>query len=84
MEHILNVKSSTPNCIVYDETSVKLLQIDSDTRMISFWSKLIQPVCRSTCNKISVIVNNIMLSRFMYNNITNESDFQWFKHIKIY
>ena len=78
MKHVLNVKSCTPNCIVYGETGVKPLQIDIDTRMISFWSKLIQPVC----NKISVIVYNIMLSRFMYNNSTNASDFKWFKHIK--
>ena len=38
------VKSSTPNCIVYGETGVNPLQIDIDTRIISFWSTLIQPV----------------------------------------
>jgi len=37
LKHIvLNVKSGTPNCIVYGETGVKPLQIDIDTRMISF------------------------------------------------
>jgi len=78
LSRILNVKSSTLNCIVYSKTGVKLLQIDIDTRMISFWSKLIQQVCY----KKIVIVCDIMLIRFMYNYITHVSDFQWFKHIK--
>ena len=43
LKFILNIKKSTPNCIVYGETGVLPLKIDIHTRMVSYWAKLIQP-----------------------------------------
>ena len=41
LKQILNLKSSTPTCMVYGETGVKPISIDIETRMISFWSKIV-------------------------------------------
>ena len=35
------MKSNTPNCMVYGESGVKPISVDIDTRIISFWSKLV-------------------------------------------
>lgn len=43
LKHILGLKSSTPNCIVYGECGVKPISIDTDCRMINFWSNLVVP-----------------------------------------
>ena len=40
---ILNLKKSTPNCMVYGETGVMPLGINVQGRIISYWSKLIHP-----------------------------------------
>ena len=42
LKHILNIRSSTDNCIVYGETGVYPIAIDIQTRIISYWSKLIE------------------------------------------
>ena len=36
LKHILNMKSSTPNCMVYADSGVKPISVDIDTRIISF------------------------------------------------
>lgn len=40
-KHILNLKSSTPNYMVYGELGKYLLIINVKVRMIVFWSKLV-------------------------------------------
>ena len=36
LKHILNMKSSTPNCMVYGESGAKPILVDIDSRIISF------------------------------------------------
>ena len=36
---ILNIKKSTPNCIVYCETGMLPLKIDIQSRIIAYWSR---------------------------------------------
>lgn len=40
-KHILGLKSSTPNCMVYGETGQYPLQIVIKQRLISYWAKII-------------------------------------------
>jgi hypothetical protein len=70
---ILNVKSSTPNSIVYGETGVKPLSIDIKQRMISFWCKLVNE------RKLSSEIYSIVLSNFKY---LNNHKFLWIEHVK--
>ena len=37
---ILNMKSSTPNSMVYGEAGTLPIRLDINSRMISFWTKL--------------------------------------------
>lgn len=78
LKYVLGVKSSTPNCIVYGETGVKPLNIDINTRLIDFWSKLITP----PLPKLTVSLYNIVLSRFMFSENPRQSHFQWIRNIK--
>ena len=41
IKNILNLKRCTPTHIVYGEVSVYPLKIDIQTRMVSYWSKLL-------------------------------------------
>ena len=59
---ILNLKKSTPNCMVYGETGVMPLKIDVQCRLISYWSKLIYP----TTNNLSSKLYPIVLSHFQH------------------
>ena len=43
LNFILNVKKSTPNCIVYGETGVKPLKLDIQRRIVAYWHKLVHP-----------------------------------------
>lgn len=42
LKRILNLKKSTPSYMVYGETGVYPLKIDIQTRVVSFWSKLLE------------------------------------------
>ena len=55
LKSILNLKKSSPNCIVYGETGVLPLKIDIQTRIISFWSKLVLPVSNNLSSKLYAI-----------------------------
>ncbi len=66
LKHILNIKSSTPNNIVYGETGVFPIEIDIKTRMVAYWAKLIE-------NKINKLaLNTYSYLRLQYDEI-NES-----------
>ena len=41
LKFILNLKSSTPNCMVYGETGRYPLLITVKTRMIMYWAKIL-------------------------------------------
>jgi len=78
LKSVLNVKSSTPNCMLYEETGVKPLQIDIDTRIVTYWAKLVAP----TYDKLSVLMYKSMLSRLMKVNITNANSFKWICYVR--
>lgn len=52
LKHILNIRSSTDNCIVYGETGVYPMSVDIKTRMVTYWAKLVD----NTTNKLVLSV----------------------------
>ena len=74
LKTILNLKSSTPSCMVYGETGVLPLSVDIYTRVISFWGKL----CSSDNLKLSSLMYNIILSNYKYGNFRSQQPiFKW-------
>ena len=59
LKFVLNIKKSTPNCIVYGETGVMPLKLDIQSRIVAFWSKLIQPETINLSTKLA-LPNHIM------------------------
>lgn len=55
LKHILKMKNSTPNNMVYGETGCYPLQIDIEERIISFWSR-IYTFENAQTSKLSVIM----------------------------
>lgn len=59
LKHILCLKSSTPNYMVYGETGRFPLSVIVSTRMVSYWCKLISSTnTRITNIFIPVLVNS--------------------------
>jgi len=58
--------------MLYGETGVKPLHIDIDTRIITCCAKLVVP----TYDKLSLLMDKRILSRFMQVNITNANCFK--------
>ena len=75
LKTILNLKKSTPNCMVYGETGVMPLKVDIECRIISYWSKLVYP----TTNNLSSKLYAIALSHFKH---TVNSRFSWLENVK--
>ena len=69
-KQILNIKKSTPNCIVYGETGVLPLKVDIQSRMIGYWSKLVSPVSSSLSTKLYIIAKSYFDDR-RYSNFLN-------------
>ena len=72
---MLNLKTSTPNCMVYGETGVMPLKLDVQCRIISYWSKLVYP----TTNNLSSKLYAVALSHFQH-SISNK--FIWLENVK--
>lgn len=64
LKHILCLKSSTPNYMVYGETGRFPLSVIVFTRMVSYWCKLISNTCTNTS-----IIN--ILYRYLLNQTEN-------------
>lgn len=73
-KHVLSLKRSTPSIMVYGELGIYPLQIDIQTRSISFWTKLIAPESR----KLSALMYSITLSHYNH----SEFEYSWIKNIK--
>ena len=71
----LNLKKSTPNCMVYGETGVMPLKIYVQCHIISYWSKLIYP----TTNNLSSKLYAVVLSHFQH---SINSQFRWVENVK--
>lgn len=74
-KYVLNLKKSTPSNMIYGELGVYPLYIDIQTRIISFWTKLIES---SEVNKLSSNVYSLLLH--MHNSNTVRSP--WIQHVK--
>ena len=70
---ILNVRSSTPNYMVYGELGRFPMEVEINLRLILFWHKLI-----TGKNKLSGIVYSLMLQL----QLSNRTELKWLSHIK--
>ena len=68
---ILNMKSSTPNSMVYGETGTLPIRIDINSRMISFWTKLTD----FESNKLSSYMYTTLYSHFSFSPNTGQNIF---------
>ena len=55
LKYILNVRVSTPNCIIYGETGTMPISIDIHIRHLTYWAKLIVSGPTLACNMYSVM-----------------------------
>lgn len=76
LKHILNIKKSTPNCIVYGETGVLPLKVDIQARMIGYWSKLVCPNVSNLSTKLYFIAKSYI------EETERSTSFKWFQEIK--
>lgn len=76
LKQVLNLKKSTPNCIVYGETGVLPLKIDIQSRVIGFWAKLVCPSTKSISSKLYFI------AKTYFDNQNRNSCFQWFENVR--
>ena len=72
---VLNLKKSTPTCMVLGETGVLPLKVDIQCRIISFWSKLICPVTNNLSSNLYLIAKS-------YFENSNSQYFQWFDNVR--
>ena len=73
-KHVLNLKKSTPSNMIYGELGITPLYIDIQTRIVSFWSKLID----NDNDKLSSSVYQIMLAMHNSQKIISP----WIKFVK--
>ena len=66
LKFILNIRISTPNCIVYGEAGMLSLKVDIQNRIIAYWSKLVQPETDNLSSKLYWIAKTSFENR---NNI---------------
>ena len=64
---ILNLKASTPNCMIYGETGLMPLELQIKSRILCYWAKLI----KSKDNKISNVLYRTILSLHVSNTIVS-------------
>ena len=76
LKFILNIKKSTPNCIVYGETGMLPLKVDIQSRIIAYWSKLVQPETDNLSSKLNWI------AKTSFENRNNTLFFKWFVNIR--
>jgi hypothetical protein len=74
LKMILNLKKSTPSYMIYGELGVKPLQIDINSRIINFWSKLTDPTSNKLSNNMYIILYGLQEQRKLKS--------KWLMHIK--
>ena len=72
LKSIFNLKQSTPNVMVYGEFGVYPLEVDIITRMISYWTRLIEPDTMKFSN---------LFYKFLFYS-TSEKKSAWLEYIK--
>lgn len=78
LKYLLGLKSTTATCIVYGETGDKPLHIDIETRIISYWSKLLLP----ENNKLASSIYKCVLSNLIHTPNLARSRFSWLKNVQ--
>ena len=76
LKFILNIKKSTPNCIVYGETGMLPLKVDIQSRIIAYWSKLVKPETDNLSSKL------YWIAKTSFENRNNTLFFKWFVNIR--
>ena len=76
-KYIFNLKNSTPSAMIYGELGVMPLAVDIQTRMISFWAKLIQTE-QDEIYKLSPFIYKIIYA--LHNDKVLKS--QWVDNLK--
>jgi hypothetical protein len=71
---LLNLKTSTANCLVYGELGRFPLSVNIKQRMVSYWTKLISGKQTKLCS----ITYRLMFHLFSVQNV----NFQWLTYVK--
>ena len=74
-KYIFNMKKSTPSYMVYGKLGITPLKVDISTRIVSFWSKLVNNIENS---KLFSLIYNILF--VLYNAKQIKS--QWIENVK--
>ena len=74
---ILNMKTSTPNFMVYGETGVYPIYINIYCRMISFWASIVS----GSPTKLSYSIYRTAYSLYKFENNSNNK-FKWFHTVR--
>ena len=82
-KHILNLKSTTPNFMVYGELGRYPLIINIKVRIISFWGRLVNSQCSILSAKFLCVLNNYKIPWIEYvQKILNECGLNYVWHEK--
>ena len=74
LKYSLSLKLSTPTCMVLSETGRFPVSIHINTRVESFWSRIIRTTNK---NEVSSIMYNIMYAHYRINTVESK----WLKHV---
>ena len=67
-KYLFNLKTTTPNYIIYGEFGIFPIKIDIYTRMITFWGKLVE----TQNSKLSSLVYKIVFSMYNHSNFNSD------------
>ena len=77
LKYVLNLKTTTPNYIVYGETGVLPLKIEINYRIISYWTKLVSDDNNKLCSQLYFIAKSHI------DNTRNTSKFGWIEKVRL-
>lgn len=72
LKSIFNLKQSTPNAMVYGEFGIYPIELDIKVRMVSYWTKLIEP---------DSLKFSSLLYKFLSDSVPNSKS-AWFVYVK--
>ena len=67
-KYLFNLKTTTPNYMIYGEFGIFPIKIDIYTRMITFWGKLVE----TQNSKLSSLVYKIVFSMYNHSNFNSD------------
>ena len=75
LRFVLNLKKTTPNWIVNDETGVLPLRIEINYCILSYWTKLVSVDNDILCSQLYFIAKS------SFDNVRWTNNFSWIEHI---